>query len=1317
MIHIGSWHRTHHRASRSPLGFTGVVLFVALASLTACGGPASTPEPSGFEPEDDDPMEIQRHFEEPEGEYTIGSDPVVDISPSKAGRNDGDSGVTLAANVYMLSRTVARRATVDDGRVRLPLADDTSYLLNRETGDVIITPNKTVGARKILDIEIERGSHVVWETRRPKLTEVVLEGEFYYEVDLSDPSDVPHVDLAEPYFEGALQDFEPRVRYGDHGPDAPEPQLTSGRTPDPSSSLRTRQRALEKASQCEPPPTCKTQIPCGRGGCPCSSETCDGARQCATPLQDAGSMPTKYCTGIDPCKERFALDGNVSKGFGCKSNSDIGALPTSGDSHCTSTCQKHSECPNGWRCTTDNYCTKKCPDLTDASKCSITRCEIQEVACGQDECSCSSGYCSGSASGQKKAKQCASKQEKKDNELSDKSCNVDPCKHPEVSDDIDGVHKGLGGTKTSCIAAGQLDETHCTLPCNSNRDCPRGWTCTDKNYCASDCGGSGGGSGANETVGEQKREGFLEKAVSVLGTLFGAVGQISGFQPTLHPYIDIQPKVRMGFNIEWDWETFQPTFKLQFLTQADFLAGLGVKLVFTQALTLPPFEAEPQIPFTLVAVDIFGVQFYVTLNPFGKAELTIQAKGEIKIDAKLYTTRKDDDGNQIAWKDSNKADWANYKKEEYTDDKSFGAGSYSIPEDESPSDPIMGSYIPTEKKDEYGLAFGFAVGGGPAGAGVGCPYEFEESDDACTKPNNNLAFVGKAAIEDTFALNVDTSIEVDTTAAIGAELGLSLYAPSNRLFFVDPVNILATSYAAFDPPFCGFSLDLFYRLFFGIGPIGVAGFTFFDNPPLKIPVLKIPILSTGKYAQPSCYIRKDKESPIDPRSFDEWESAKWKRGGFFCKFFRLLARLDSDLACGAPAKAPEPKSTENCPPKCVDGKTCFEGQCVDDPGQGLRVSLRGGTRQANLEMKLDSPDGQSIGAESYGAGKSFKTLQSVTVDKPLPGTYSLSVVATYDAGASENLPGIPYTIEIQYGGKLQERLSGTIKRDVDRGGQSFVTHNIADVPCIDGHTISLQTSCGYQNRGVRKRVCRNGSWTKECREVWYNNCREIDEAKSNPASKVYTLDPRGNQGPDAFKTYCEMDREGGGWTLALKADGGTDAFDYSSNRWTSDSVFHPERPGFNQQQAKLDSFSHVGFQEVLVGMNDDGQWEWLSFELSKRYNSLLNAFRTNKHLSPASPPPSLSDWENLVSNADMQDNCRRQGLNASEGESNDKSRARIGHIANNEDDCEDPDSTIGIGIFGEGNSVTSKYSVGHFRSYDFDQDPVNIEAFGAVFVR
>ena len=89
-------------------------------------------------------------------------------------------------------------------------------------------------------------------------------------------------------------------------------------------------------------------------------------------------------------------------------------------------------------------------------------------------------------------------------------------------------------------------------------------------------------------------------------------------------------------------------------------------------------------------------------------------------------------------------------------------------------------------------------------------------------------------------------------------------------------------------------------------------------------------------------------------------------------------------------------------------------------------------------------------------------------------------------------------------------------------------------------------------------------------------------------------------------------------------------------------------------------------------------------------------------------------WKKLIgSRASLQRNCNKEGFNAV-GENHSHSKARIGYIANQENNCGTCDSRIG---FGTGGYHDDSNTCGNQATYNPDNGNKNIRAMGYILVQ
>ena len=126
-------------------------------------------------------------------------------------------------------------------------------------------------------------------------------------------------------------------------------------------------------------------------------------------------------------------------------------------------------------------------------------------------------------------------------------------------------------------------------------------------------------------------------------------------------------------------------------------------------------------------------------------------------------------------------------------------------------------------------------------------------------------------------------------------------------------------------------------------------------------------------------------------------------------------------------------------------------------------------------------------------------------------------------------------------------------------------------------------------------------------------------------------------------------------------------------------------------------------------MKIDGQIN--SIVINKRANSLYSLIADGVHR-----PTSLGrdTWKKLIGEqASLQSNCNQEGFN-SDVPSHSVSKARIGIIANEQNDCNSCDSRIG---FGTGGTSGNHNTCGNWAHHGGDNGDKDIQAMGYILVQ
>eukprot|EP00794_Sanderia_malayensis_P010882 gene10882-12038_t len=223
----------------------------------------------------------------------------------------------------------------------------------------------------------------------------------------------------------------------------------------------------------------------------------------------------------------------------------------------------------------------------------------------------------------------------------------------------------------------------------------------------------------------------------------------------------------------------------------------------------------------------------------------------------------------------------------------------------------------------------------------------------------------------------------------------------------------------------------------------------------------------------------------------------------------------------------------------------------------------------------------------------------------------------------------------------------------------------------------------------------------------YESCKQIKKEKPDSSNGVYNL--------KSGKHHCIMDNSQcgpGGWTLAMKINGTKATFNLTSPHWESNTVYNIENSlnSFESNEAKFPAFNTLNFTNICLGMKVNNVMKWV--KIPKSATSLLSIFQGGNYQQTTL---GRAAWMDLFDGSHLQQNCNREGFNVKRNDN--KMIARIGFIANQENECASPDSFIGFGLL-----RVSKYSpafppisCGNFAKYSSNDQ--SVAAMGYVLIQ
>ena len=170
-------------------------------------------------------------------------------------------------------------------------------------------------------------------------------------------------------------------------------------------------------------------------------------------------------------------------------------------------------------------------------------------------------------------------------------------------------------------------------------------------------------------------------------------------------------------------------------------------------------------------------------------------------------------------------------------------------------------------------------------------------------------------------------------------------------------------------------------------------------------------------------------------------------------------------------------------------------------------------------------------------------------------------------------------------------------------------------------------------------------------------------------------------------------------------------FPYDSDFWKNKNEFNLPggETGFDSQETKLPTYWETPFSKICLGMKYGQQTRFIVID--KQADSLYSLIADDQHR-----PTSLGreKWKSLIGpEGSLQNHCNREGFNAV-GPSSSHSKARIGIIANQENNCDSCDSRIG---FGTGGYPSDSNTCGNEAVISPDNGNRHIKAFGYILVQ
>ena len=169
-------------------------------------------------------------------------------------------------------------------------------------------------------------------------------------------------------------------------------------------------------------------------------------------------------------------------------------------------------------------------------------------------------------------------------------------------------------------------------------------------------------------------------------------------------------------------------------------------------------------------------------------------------------------------------------------------------------------------------------------------------------------------------------------------------------------------------------------------------------------------------------------------------------------------------------------------------------------------------------------------------------------------------------------------------------------------------------------------------------------------------------------------------------------------------------FHYDSSLWSNTVTYNLEggKTGLDSTETKLPTYWNTPFTKICLGM----RYHSIRFiVLNKQANSLYSLIADGQYRATHLDHHT---WKKLIGpQASLQRSCNREGFNP-KSEDHRGSKARIGIIANEQNECFSCDSRIG---FGTGGKTDDSNTCGNEATHSPDNGDRHIKAMGYILVQ
>ena len=170
-------------------------------------------------------------------------------------------------------------------------------------------------------------------------------------------------------------------------------------------------------------------------------------------------------------------------------------------------------------------------------------------------------------------------------------------------------------------------------------------------------------------------------------------------------------------------------------------------------------------------------------------------------------------------------------------------------------------------------------------------------------------------------------------------------------------------------------------------------------------------------------------------------------------------------------------------------------------------------------------------------------------------------------------------------------------------------------------------------------------------------------------------------------------------------------FHYTSALWSDKNEYNPRGgdTGFDTRETKLPTYWNTSFSKICLGMKIGQQINFIV--INRQADSLYSLIADGQYRNTSL---GRNKWKTLIgSQASLQSNCNKDGFNVV-SDRNFHSKARIGILGNEQNDCGTCDSRI---AFGTGGYPDNSSTCGNEALHSSDNGDKHIKAMGYILVQ